>query len=123
MNIFKSSSGELLIILSSIVLIIYTFCQYIDNENEEMKVIIDGVEIHMGYTSAVYWYDSEDASPRLLKIDTVWDAGGGWKKIRCCVPASSQMEGCVKDMESEMCDELLPERQPWYRSIIKKIGL
>lgn len=88
----------------------------------ETVVLGNGVEYAMGYTSAVFWYDSNNPKAFAVKIDTVFDDSGVWKKIECCVLSKhGKMSGCAFSKESPECDERLAERQKTIKNYIKRL--
>ena len=91
-------------------------------EKYEMGMTKDGVTFVIGYRSEVYWYDSSDVKAMAIKIDTIFDDTGVWKKIRCCVPSKyGSMSACVISKENPECDTRLKEREKTIKNYIKKL--
>lgn len=91
-------------------------------EDYEKRLTKDGIEFVVGYTSEIFWYDSSVAKSVAIKIDTVFDNTGVWKKIRCCVPSKfGSMSGCVISKEAPECNERLAERQKTIKNYIKRL--
>ena len=91
---------------------------------EELETVVasNGVEYTMGYSSAVFWYDSNDSKSFAVEIDTVFDDSGVWKKMECCVLCKyGKMSGCAFSMENPECDTRLKEREKTIKNYIKKL--